>query len=166
MANSAVPTTTPEKPDNDTGSNERDSRMIQLAQRRLVADMSNLSLSPRREVALQDSRETNELEEERISRSFATPEKLEGDEVPCMVINHNCTVPSRHSSVASLSDCESLGSNEEWALLDMCISSGMKPTNFDNSENDIENNQVLNVSSQDNDDNFSVCSYNSYICKT
>ncbi|XP_012054498.1 PREDICTED: adenomatous polyposis coli homolog [Atta cephalotes] len=86
--------------------------------------------------------------------------------------NHNTvksnTMPSRHSSVSSLNEEGSLISMEEWALLELCITSGMprnkcvkgtKPNEsaISNGHEDCESIP---------EDNYSVCSYNSYVCKT
>ncbi|OAD52517.1 Adenomatous polyposis coli protein [Eufriesea mexicana] len=88
------------------------------------------------------------------------------DDEPCRNIIKSNVVPSRHSSVSSLSEEGSLGSIEEWALLELCISSGMPRNKYrlkgmKNTEGNVN---------EDRDgiaeDNYSICSYNSYVCKT
>lgn len=88
--------------------------------------------------------------------------------------NHNPvksnTVPSRHSSVNSLSEEGSLISTEEWALLELCITSGM-PRNKCHVKGTKPNESAISNGHDDCDepiseDNYSVCSYNSYVCKT
>lgn len=87
--------------------------------------------------------------------------------------NHNTmksnTVPSRHSSVSSLSEEGSLISTEEWALLELCITSGM-PRNKCPIKGTKPNESAISNGHDDcepvSEDNYSVCSYNSYICKT
>ncbi|XP_033364970.1 adenomatous polyposis coli protein-like isoform X1 [Bombus vosnesenskii] len=68
-------------------------------------------------------------------------------------------VPSRHSSVSSLSEESSLGSIEEWAFLELCISSGMP-------RNKYRLKGMKNTEGNVNEDSCSICSYNSYVCKT
>lgn len=68
-------------------------------------------------------------------------------------------VPSRHSFVSSLSEESSLGSIEEWAFLELCISSGMP-------KNKYRLKGMKNTEGNVNEDNCSICSYNSYVCKT
>ncbi|XP_012534463.1 adenomatous polyposis coli homolog isoform X2 [Monomorium pharaonis] len=80
--------------------------------------------------------------------------------------NHNTvksnTVPLRHSSISSFN--EGLFPTQDWALLKLCIASGMpgkchikgtKPNESSNAHDDCEP-----------EDNYSVSSYNSYVCKT
>ncbi|XP_076232807.1 uncharacterized protein LOC143178175 [Calliopsis andreniformis] len=74
--------------------------------------------------------------------------------------------PSRHSSVSSLSEEGSLGSIEEWALLELCISSGMPKNKYR-----IKTMKGVESNSHEEretipEDNYSICSYNSYVCKT
>lgn len=79
------------------------------------------------------------------------------------------TVPSRHSSASSLSEEGSLISTEEWALLELCITSGM-PRNKCRVKGIKPNESAISNGHDDcesiPEDNYSVCSYNSYICKT
>lgn len=79
------------------------------------------------------------------------------------------TVPSRHSSVSSLSEEGSLISTEELALLELCITSGM-PRNKCHIKGTKPNESAISNGHDDCDptpeDNYSVCSYNSYVCKT
>lgn len=88
------------------------------------------------------------------------------DDESCRNIIKSNVVPSRHSSVSSLSEEGSLGPIEEWALLELCISSGMPRNKYrlkgmKNTEGNVN---------EDRDgiaeDNYSICSYNSYVCKT
>lgn len=74
--------------------------------------------------------------------------------------------PSRHSSVSSLSEEGSLGSIEEWALLELCISSGMPKTKY--GFKGMKGTEGNNHEEHDTiaEDNYSICSYNSYVCKT
>ncbi|KAG7197001.1 hypothetical protein KM043_017537 [Ampulex compressa] len=79
-------------------------------------------------------------------------------------------VSSRHSSVSSLSEeGSSLGSIEEWALLELCISSGIPKNKYrrkgtKGNEKSITNNKE--ECETITEDNYSICSYNSYVCKT
>ncbi|XP_018401687.1 PREDICTED: adenomatous polyposis coli homolog, partial [Cyphomyrmex costatus] len=87
--------------------------------------------------------------------------------------NHNTVksnmMPSRHSSASSLSEDGSLISTEEWALLELCITSGM-PRNKCHVKGTKPNESAISNSHEDYEpipeDNYSVCSYNSYVCKT
>lgn len=88
------------------------------------------------------------------------------DDEPCRSITKSNIVPSRHSSVSSLSEEGSLGSIEEWALLELCISSGMPRNKYrlkgmKNTEGNV--NEDCDTIAEDN---YSICSYNSYVCKT
>ncbi|XP_032679255.1 adenomatous polyposis coli homolog isoform X2 [Odontomachus brunneus] len=79
------------------------------------------------------------------------------------------TVPSRHSSASSLSEEGSLISTEEWALLELCITSGMPRNKY--SVKGMKPNEGAISGGRDDcepipEDNYSVCSYNSYVCKT
>lgn len=78
-------------------------------------------------------------------------------------------VPSRHSSASSLSEEGSLISTEEWALLELCITSGMPRNKY--SVKGIKPNEGAISGGRDDcepipEDNYSVCSYSSYVCKT
>lgn len=87
--------------------------------------------------------------------------------------NHNTvksnTIPSRQSSMSSFSEEGSLISTEEWALLELCITSGM-PRNKCRVKGTKPNESVISNDHEDcepiSEDNYSVCSYNSYVCKT
>ncbi|XP_011870603.1 PREDICTED: adenomatous polyposis coli homolog [Vollenhovia emeryi] len=90
------------------------------------------------------------------------------DEYTCKTHNtvKSNTVPSRHSSGSSLSE---EGSTEEWALLELCITSGIPRSKCQVKGSKPDENAISN--SHDDcepipEDNYSVCSYNSYICKT
>lgn len=78
-------------------------------------------------------------------------------------------VPSRHSSVSSLSEDGSLISTEELALLELCITSGM-PKNKCSVKGIKPNEGAISGGRDDcepiSEDSYSVCSYNSYVCKT
>ncbi|XP_076636927.1 uncharacterized protein LOC143349497 [Colletes latitarsis] len=86
------------------------------------------------------------------------------EDEPCRNSKSN-VAPSRHSSVSSLSEEGSLGSIEEWTLLELCISSGMPRNKYrlkamkSESSNHEERDGI-------NEDNYSICTYNSYVCKT
>jgi len=90
-----------------------------------------------------------------------------------MCKNHNTMrsniVSSRHSSASSLSEESSLISTEEWALLELCITSGM-PRNKCRVKEIKPNESAISNGHDDcepiQEDNYSVCSYNSYVCKT
>ncbi|CAL7942259.1 unnamed protein product [Xylocopa violacea] len=88
------------------------------------------------------------------------------DDESCRNTMKSNVVPSRHSSVSSLSEEGSLGSIEEWALLELCISSGM-PRNkcrlkgMKNTDGNAREDRDTIA-----EDNYSICSYNSYVCKT
>ncbi|KYQ54191.1 Adenomatous polyposis coli protein [Trachymyrmex zeteki] len=79
------------------------------------------------------------------------------------------TIPSRQSSMSSFSEEGSLISTEEWALLELCITSGM-PRNKCRVKGTKPNESVISNDHEDcepiSEDNYSVCSYNSYVCKT
>lgn len=97
--------------------------------------------------------------------------RIQNDDCACK--NHNImktnTVPSHHSSVNSFSEEGPLISTEEWALLELCITSGM-PRNKCRVKGTKPNESAISNSHDDcepiPEDNYSVCSYNSYICKT
>ncbi|XP_017890829.1 adenomatous polyposis coli protein-like [Ceratina calcarata] len=87
------------------------------------------------------------------------------DDEPYRNVVKSNVAPSRHSSVSSLSEEGSLGSIEEWALLELCISSGMPRNKYrlkgiKNEGNVNEDRETIA------EDNYSICSYNSYVCKT
>ncbi|XP_019697613.1 adenomatous polyposis coli homolog isoform X2 [Harpegnathos saltator] len=77
--------------------------------------------------------------------------------------------PSRQSSVSSLCEESSLISTDEWALLELCITSGMPRNKY--SVKGMKSNEGTISGGRDDcepipEDNYSVCSYNSYVCKT
>ncbi|XP_053982611.1 adenomatous polyposis coli protein-like [Hylaeus volcanicus] len=88
------------------------------------------------------------------------------DDEPCRNSVKSNVAPSRHSSVSSLSEEGSLGSIEEWALLELCISSGMPRNKY--RLKTIKGSEGSNHEERDTiaEDNYSICSYNSYVCKT
>lgn len=88
------------------------------------------------------------------------------DDESCRNTMKSNVVPSRHSSVSSLSEEGSLGSIEEWALLELCISSGMPRNKY--RLKGIKGAEGSNHEERDTiaEDNYSICSYNSYVCKT
>lgn len=83
--------------------------------------------------------------------------------------NHNTvksnTIPLRHSSASSLSEDSSLISTEELAQLELCITSGRNKCRVKG----IKSNESVISNGYDDceppEDNYSVCSYNSYVCK-
>lgn len=90
------------------------------------------------------------------------------DDDSCRNVVKTNVVPSRHSSVNSLSEESSLISTEEWALLEFCITSGMPRNKY--SVKGIKPNEDVISGGRDDcesipEDNYSVCSYNSYVCK-
>lgn len=78
-------------------------------------------------------------------------------------------VPLRHSSVNSISEADARISTQEWALLELCITSGM-PTNKYRVKGMKPNESAISNVHDDcepiPEDNYSVCSYNSYVFKT
>ncbi|XP_076683576.1 uncharacterized protein LOC143376791 [Andrena cerasifolii] len=88
------------------------------------------------------------------------------DDEPCRGTAKSNVGPSRHSSVSSLSEEGSLGSIEEWALLELCISSGMPRNKY--RLKGMKAAEGSNHEERDTiaEDNYSICSYNSYVCKT
>lgn len=95
--------------------------------------------------------------------------KIQNDDYACK--NHNTVksnaVPLRHSSANYLSEENSLISTEEWAQLELCITSGRNKCHVKG----IKSNESVISNSYDDcepipEDNYSVCSYNSYVCKT
>lgn len=87
----------------------------------------------------------------------------------CRNMAKSDTMPSRHSSASSLSEDGSLISTEEWALLELCITSGIPGNKY--SVKGVKPNEGAISSARDDceplpEDNYSVCSYNSYVCKT
>lgn len=105
---------------------------------------------------------------------YSTPivnrtENDDDDGNSCRNMAKSNTVPSRHSSVSSLSEEGSLISTEEWALLELCITSGMPKKKY--SVKGIKSNEEeISGGREDcepiSEDNHSICSYNSYVCKT
>ncbi|XP_078042764.1 uncharacterized protein LOC144473078 [Augochlora pura] len=88
------------------------------------------------------------------------------DEEICRGTTKSNVAPSRHSSVSSLSEEGSLGSIEEWALLELCIVAGMPRNKYR-----LKSMKAAEGSSHEErdtipEDNYSICSYNSYVCKT
>ncbi|XP_076299236.1 uncharacterized protein LOC143218119 [Lasioglossum baleicum] len=88
------------------------------------------------------------------------------DEEVCRGTMRSNVAPSRHSSVSSLSEEGSLGSIEEWALLELCIVAGMPRNKYR-----LKGMKSAEGSSHEErdtipEDNYSICSYNSYVCKT
>ncbi|CAL1676548.1 unnamed protein product [Lasius platythorax] len=81
----------------------------------------------------------------------------------------NAAVPLRHSSVSSIGEADSRISTQEWALLELCITSGM-PTNKYRVKGMKPSESAISNGHDDcepiPEDNYSVCSYNSYIFKT
>lgn len=87
------------------------------------------------------------------------------DDEPYRGVVKSNVAPSRHSSVSSLSEEGSLGSIEEWALLELCISSGMPRNKY--RLKGIKNEGSVNEDRETiAEDNYSICSYSSYVCKT
>ncbi|XP_014484411.1 PREDICTED: adenomatous polyposis coli homolog isoform X2 [Dinoponera quadriceps] len=92
------------------------------------------------------------------------------DDSSCRNMTKLNAVPSCHSSVSSHSEEGSLISTEEWALLELCITSAMPRNKY--SVKGIKPNEGAGISGGHDDcepipeDNYSVCSYNSYVCKT
>ncbi|XP_076652002.1 uncharacterized protein LOC143358611 [Halictus rubicundus] len=88
------------------------------------------------------------------------------DEEMCRGTTRSNVPPSRHSPVSSLSEEGSLGSIEEWALLELCIVAGMPRNKYR-----LKGMKSAEGSSHEErdtipEDNYSICSYNSYVCKT
>nr|XP_031829784.1 adenomatous polyposis coli protein-like [Nomia melanderi]XP_031829785.1 adenomatous polyposis coli protein-like [Nomia melanderi] len=88
------------------------------------------------------------------------------DEEICRGTMKSSMAPSRHSSVSSLSEEGSLGSIEEWALLELCIVAGMPRNKYR-----LKGMKAAEAGSHEErdtipEDNYSICSYNSYVCKT
>lgn len=88
------------------------------------------------------------------------------DEEMCRSTTKSSMAPSRHSSVSSLSEEGSLGSIEEWALLELCIVAGMPRNKYR-----LKGIKAAEANSHEErdtlpEDNYSICSYNSYVCKT
>ncbi|KZC08828.1 PREDICTED: adenomatous polyposis coli protein-like [Dufourea novaeangliae] len=88
------------------------------------------------------------------------------DDDQCRGTTKSNVAPSRHSSVSSLSEESSLGSIEEWALLELCIIAGMPRNKYR-----LKGMKSAEGSSHEErdtipEDNYSICSYNSYVCKT
>ncbi|XP_072753559.1 uncharacterized protein [Anoplolepis gracilipes] len=79
-------------------------------------------------------------------------------------------MPLRHSSMNSTSEENSRISTQEWALLELCITSGMS-TNKYRVKGMKPTESVISNGRHDEcepipEDNYSVCSYNSYVFKT
>lgn len=89
------------------------------------------------------------------------------EDEPCRNTAKSNVVPSRHSSASELSEEGSLGSIEDWALLELCISSGMPRNKY--RLKGMKSNET-NSRHEERDaipeDNYSICSYNSNVCKT
>ncbi|XP_029165349.1 adenomatous polyposis coli homolog [Nylanderia fulva] len=78
-------------------------------------------------------------------------------------------VAARHISVSAVGEADSRISTQEWALLELCITSGMPANKYrvkgmKSSESAISNGH--DDCEPIPEDNYSVCSYNSYIFKT
>ncbi|XP_011642213.1 adenomatous polyposis coli homolog isoform X1 [Pogonomyrmex barbatus] len=106
----------------------------------------------------------------RVVKCVPTFNRIENDDdYTCK--NHNTiksnTMPSRHSSISSLNEESSLISTEEWALLELCITSGRNKCRLKGTK---PNESTISNGHDDcepiPEDNYSVCSYNSYVCKT
>lgn len=92
--------------------------------------------------------------------------RTESNDCTCRSVMKSNAVPSRHSSASSLNE---EASTEEWALLELCITSGMPRNKYRvkatrSSEGAISNGH--DDCEPVPEDNYSVRSYNSYICKT
>lgn len=91
------------------------------------------------------------------------------DDDSCRDIVKSNTVPSRHSSVSSLSEEGSLISTEDWALLELCITSGIPRHKYHVKGVKVSEGAISGGHEDCEpipEDNYSVCSYNSYVCKT
>ncbi|XP_070152319.1 adenomatous polyposis coli homolog [Polyergus mexicanus] len=103
----------------------------------------------------------------RVVKCAPVCSKIENNDYACKSTAN--IMPFRHSSVNSISEADARISTQEWALLELCINSGM-PTNkyrikgMKPSESAISNGH--DDSEPIPEDNYSVCSYNSYIFKT
>lgn len=103
----------------------------------------------------------------RVVKCAPVCNKVENNDYACKSTAN--IVPLRHSSVNSISEPDARISTQEWALLELCINSGM-PTNkyrvkgMKPSESTISNGH--DDSEPIPEDNYSVCSYNSYVFKT
>jgi len=95
--------------------------------------------------------------------------RTENNDCTCRNTMKSNAVPSRHSSASSLNEEASLISTEEWALLELCITSGM-PRNKCRIKSTRPSEGAIPNGHDDcepvPEDNYSVRSYNSYICKT
>lgn len=118
--------------------------------------VDNLGASSRSRVVKYDTRILNRTEND--------------DDDSCRDIAKSNAVPSRHSSVSSLSEEGSLISTEEWSLLELCITSGMPRNKYAVKGVKGANEGAISGSHDEcepiPEDNYSVCSYNSYVCKT
>lgn len=104
----------------------------------------------------------------RVVKCAPVCNKVENNDYACKS-TANGVVPLRHSLANSISEADARISTQEWALLELCINSGM-PTNkyrikgMKSSESAISNGH--DDSEPIPEDNYSVCSYNSYVFKT
>lgn len=94
--------------------------------------------------------------------------RTENNDCRCRNTTKSTAVPSRHSSASSLNEEASLISTEEWALLELCITSGMPRNKYRVKASRPSEGAIPNGHDDCEpvpDDNYSVHSYN-YICKT
>ncbi|KAL6440387.1 hypothetical protein ACFW04_003135 [Cataglyphis niger] len=104
----------------------------------------------------------------RIVKCAPVCNKVENNDYACKS-TANGVVPLRHNSANSISEADARISTQEWALLELCINSGM-PTNKYRIKGMKSSESAISNGHDDNEpipeDNYSVCSYNSYVFKT